>query len=176
MYFHAKISRYAMNKKLKLIFFIANSFVLNILFLNMAFASVPLSPPNAFNLSGVHQDTMIQSCQEIPCSIAKVIKTETIKQNAESTVVQLTLLGGLQEQQHQDIVWNDQPHQVSVNCSTQNPSIEMFNHKMPIYFIPDEPILASDVTLYLKTCHNLSQSNGQDLKSRGYALNTFISP
>ena len=149
---------------------------LTTIFTTGLYASTSTDAVSTFNFSGLHPNTVIQSCQQEPCSLAKVVHVETQQIDAQSATVHLTLLGGIQEQFNKKITWNETPHKVAVHCSTLKPTIEIFDHMMPIYFMPNEPDLPSDVTLYLKSCHNLSHSNFKDLSALGYPLTTFIQP
>lgn len=125
-----------------------------------------------FNHSGVQKGSITESCYREPCSVSKVLAFKQLSKSANSSMIELTLLGGERPTfRSKTVKWNKKSHKVYVTCSIQAPTVTLNGQvtTLPINREMTVPgVLYSDTELYLKACHNFSGDATKAARRFGY--------
>lgn len=123
-----------------------------------------------FTHKGIQKGAISESCYHNPCSIAKVITFKQLDRTNESSMIELTVLGGHRDWDSKKINWNKKYHKVYVTCSMLNPTVSLGGQVtiIPLNKNGVPGVLASDSELYLKACHNFNGSDTEAAKKFGY--------
>lgn len=125
----------------------------------------------SFNHAGIQKGSITESCYRDPCSVSKVLAFKQLSKSANSSMIELTLLGGSRPWSSKKVEWNKKPHKVYVTCSIQAPTLTLDGQvtTLPINRNMDVPgVLYSATELYLKACHNFNGDATKAARRFGY--------
>lgn len=136
------------------------------------FAACANAAAPKFNHSGIQKGAYTESCYRGPCSGAKVMQFNVIKKTPTSTLIKLKLVGASRNYNSKKIVWNHDFHNVYINCSLTKPTIQIEGNDeitvLPLNASGVPGVLESDVSLYLRACHNYIGAAGKGAQKFGY--------
>lgn len=136
------------------------------------FAACANAAAPKFNHSGIQKGAYTESCYREPCSGAKVMQFNVIKKTPTSTLIKLKLVGASRHYNSKKIVWNDDFHNVYINCSLIRPTIQIEGNDeitvLPLNASGVPGVLISDASLYLRACHNYIGPDSTAAEKFGY--------
>lgn len=98
-----------------------------------------------------------ESCYHDPCSVGKSISTKIVRESNDEITLNVKLLGGSKDWDSKKIIWNDEPHELTVTCSKRKPRIS-FGDQTDILTLNNEMgvpgVLISSAELYFNYCHS----------------------
>lgn len=125
-----------------------------------------------FNHAGIQKGAISESCYHEPCSIGKVLVFKQLNKTRDSSMIELTLLGGERMWKSKKITWNKRTHKVYITCSLSNPTLTIGGQVTTLPLSPRwtaPGVLYSATQLYMQTCHNMKGADESEVAKRfGY--------
>ena len=142
------------------------------LILAAGFIMQPTFAAPKFNHAGVQKGAISESCYHEPCSVGKVLSFKQLNKTANSSMIELTLLGGERKWKAKKTTWNAKPHKIYITCSTRSPTLTIGEQ---VTILPLNPswtapsVLYSTTQLYIQACHNIKNADESQVAKRfGY--------
>ena len=134
----------------------------------LAFCALALAAQQAsaesFNHSWLKRGAVFHNCSHNPCSMSKVVSFQKIRSTPEATTLNIALVDGtkLHGQGYRMVVWDRQPHTVTVVCSKQRPTVISGEREtvLPLNSLPVPSILMPETDLYMMVCHSYGGADG----------------
>jgi hypothetical protein len=130
-----------------------------------ALVSQALPAKSRFNIFNKPNVVSLGRCQMDECTWSKSMTTRVIQQTASETLLKITLLGGTSDNpsdysKKPKISWNKAPHELTLRCSYQRPTITMGNESdiLPLNASVVSGVLESAANLYFEYCHSDTKS------------------
>ena len=139
-------------------------------------ASSPVFAATPFDIAKPSNRVGEGRCHMGECSYSKTLATHIVKKSAQETRVRVTLLGGTSYHKNghyprtvpKNIVWNKTPHQLTVVCSYQNPTVVFGQQVENLDFSMVPGYLESSANMYFQICHNAHNGYSRDAIKFGY--------
>lgn len=124
-----------------------------------------------FDHSGVQKKGVLQSCYRDPCSVARVMEFKQLSQTPTESNIELTVVGGSQGFEANDIEWNHQAHKIRFKCSLTQPTVYIDDQETVVPLnnglgVPG--VLMVDSDFYTQACHNHEGDNSEVINKYGY--------